>query len=223
MKNTSSFHYKLKHLITQPMNNIVICFIVILFCFSPENLAMDDYDSPRLIRSYVDRELASHLDILQVRAKIEDNSLLQFKVNFRPKQFDEPSLYNQNQYLVLELTQASTHYLVIQIGEESANLYQLTPSNNQYLALTPGTTAKRATSNQQWQVQRNENEILISLPTRFFNFQHALIYDSYSVHGQASDKVFTVNEVYDRAAKGRLNPKKVSVMKLYNQMCQGTI
>ena len=180
--------------------------------------AMDNYDNPRYIRSFSDRDLKGSLDILNVTAQVVSDNLVEFKVKLR-----EPPMQNDQNVLLIKLLQQQDLYIAISSGSTNAEvltgIHQASLSSLQTASEAEGVQFGKDRLILEEAVSIHRKVVKVNLPMTLFDLGHPMVYDAFTAD-ISTEKIL---KVYDQAAKGRLTPKEIYPMALFNKMCLGNI
>ena len=191
---------------------------VLLLAAAPSALAMNNYDDPRTILSFMDKSLPGARDILRVTTSISDDGELVFRVKMRA----EPETAMSGDYLLLQVRQSRSHQFLVPIDPEfgdSVLAYSdasLASSNNP--GLQPGHALSSSPASA-LNARRIASGVEFVLPLTWLDYGEKIGFDAYAVRGQPSADGFLVAEVYDRAAKGMKRDRMISPITLLNNLC----
>ncbi len=94
--------------------NKIPATIFLLLCGTPV-LAMNNYDDPRKLLTYMDQALTPELDILRVTTKISLDDHLIFEVKVRGESLHA----KQDEYILLHIAQGAAYALLIPVNKNS--------------------------------------------------------------------------------------------------------
>ena len=192
--------------------------VILLLAAAPGVLAMNNYDDPRMILSYMDKSLPGARDILRVTTSISNDDELIFRVKTRA----EAKKATSGDYLLLQVRQSRSHQFLVPIGPEfgdSVLAYQedpLAPGDSP--DLQPGNSLSSSGASA-LNARRIANGVEFVVPLTWLDFSEKIGFDAYAVRGQASADNFLISEVYDRAAKGMKRDRMISPITLLNNLC----
>ena len=191
------------------------CAVLALFSLSPVG-AMNNYDDPRVVLSYRDGSLDGARDILRVATSVRDDTHLVFEVKTRSGEM-EPLAQD---YLLLQISQQSTRHLLVPIdpavGNSVVDYEADSPPGPTGLAgarLRPGPGAPA------FRARRIPQGVEFLVPLSWIDYGEEIAFDAFSVRGRPSRGDFVIDAVYDRAAKGRGELRRVSAITLLNNLC----
>ena len=191
---------------------------VLLLAAVPSALAMNNYDDPRTILSFMDKSLPGARDILRVTTSISDDGELVFRVKMRA----EPETAMSGDYLLLQVRQSRSHQFLVPIDPEFGDTVlaysdaSLASSDNP--GLRPGNSLSSSPASA-LNARRIASGVEFVLPLTWLDYSEKIDFDAYVVRGQPSADGFLVAEVYDRAAKGMKRDRMISPITLLNNLC----
>ena len=92
----------------------VVKLALALLLVAPQSFAMNNYDDPRVVLSYMDRSLSGERDILRLTTTVVDDAYLVFEIKTRTPEGET----HTHDYLLLEISQGRSHQLLIPIDPE---------------------------------------------------------------------------------------------------------
>lgn len=189
-----------------------------LFAGSPGS-AMNNYDDPRIVLSYMDKSVLPARDILRLHTDITDGEKLLFQVKTR----GDTTEAEQNDYALLQVWQDKTHFWLISLaspdGEEPALVYQIDGASNQLPPTLSGSGGMTSSQQVRPTAKRISRGIEYTIPLTWLDYGEEIGFQAYTVKGRAEADGFVIEEVYDRAVKGHRNEHIVSPIMLLNNLC----
>ena len=195
------------------------CVVLIAFlAASPVALAMNNYDDPRTILSYMDPSLAGARDILRVTTAIAGDEFVVFQVKTR----EEGAGSGEGDYALLQLWQDRSHQLLIplapELGEGVLYYEGATLSAGASHTLTGGELGA-ASGASAFTARRIPRGVEFVVPLAWLDYGKKMGFDAYTVRGRPVGDGFVIEEVLDRAAKGRPEERLISPIMLLNNLC----
>lgn len=179
---------------------------------------MNNYDDPRIVLSYMDKSLKPGRDILRLTTEISDNQELVFQVMMR----GEGAESGVRDYLVLQVWQDRSHLWLVPLLRNHDNGILAYASN----AMIGGSPAHLSPGDQPIFLSERtftadyiERGVEFAVPLSWLNYAEEIGFDAYTVRGRPVEDSFVVEEVYDRAAKGSQEQRRVSPITLLNNLC----
>lgn len=202
------------------MNRVLTLLVIfVLTGISPVS-AMNIYDDPRILLSYMDRSLTPEQDILRVTVNVTPDNHLVFQVMARGEQ----SGGENSDHFLLRITNGKSYVLLVPIDKEKGDKVfkyeDVLESENSTLsepAILP-LTFKAADLQAKFSARHIRNGVEFSIPLDVINFGNNFGYDAYTVQASMSADTLQINEVYDQAGKGR-EAKQYAAITLLNKLC----
>ncbi len=203
------------------MNRILTLLVIfVLTGISPVS-AMNIYDDPRTLLSYMDRSLTPEQDILRVTVNVTPDNHLVFQVKTRGEQ----SGGENSDHFLLRITNGKPYVLLVPIDKEKGDkvfMYEdvIEPENNSLPEpATMPTTFKASNLQAEFSARRIRNGVEFSIPLDAINFGNNFGYDAYTVQASIQANTLQINDVYDQAGKGRGEAKQYAAITLLNKLC----
>lgn len=203
------------------MNRILTLLVIfVLTGISPVS-AMNIYDDPRILLSYMDRSLTPEQDILRVTVNVTPDNHLVFQVKARGEQ----SGGENSDHFLLRITNGQSYVLLVPIDKEKDEkvfMYEdtLEPENNSLSepAMMP-ITFKASILQAEFRARHIRNGVEFSIPLEVINLGNDFGYDAYTVQASIQAHTLQINKVYDQAGKGRGEVKQYAAITLLNKLC----
>ena len=199
---------------------LTLLVIFVLTGISPVS-AMNIYDDPRILLSYMDRSLAPEQDILRVTVNVTPDNHLVFQVKARGEQ----SGGEKNDHFLLRITNGNPYVLLVAIDKEKGDkvfVYEdVDESESNMLSeldIKP-ITFKVSNLQAEFSARHIRNGVEFSIPLDVINFGNNFGYDAYTVQASMQADTLQINEVYDQAGKGRGEAKQYAAITLLNKLC----
>lgn len=193
------------------MNRVLTLLVIfVLTGISPVS-AMNVYDDPRILISYMDRSLTPEQDILRVTVNVTPDNFLVFQVKTRGEQRGR----EHSDYFLLRVTNGQPYILLVPIDKEMGDkvfMYEdaIESENNMLLesAIKP-ITFNASDLQAKFSARHIRNGVEFSIPLDAINFGNNFGYDAYTVQASMQADTLQINGVYDQAGKGRGEVKTV--------------
>ena len=182
-------------------------------------IAMNNYDDPRIVLSYMDKDLDPARDILRLHTDISDEQQLVFQVKMR----GEGESASRGDYVLLQVWQERAHLWLVPLGSSDPG--------DRALAYE-GSTALRGLSQTlesgeidaslreaDFTVKRISRGVEYAVPLEWLDYGQKVGFEAYTVRGRKTESSFVIEEIYDRAAKGDREQHIVSPIMLLNNLC----
>ena len=203
------------------MNRILtLLTVLVLTGISPVS-AMNIYDDPRILLSYMDRSLAPEQDILRVTANVTPDNHLVFQVKTRGEQ----SGGENSDHFLLRITNGKPYVLLVPIDKEKGDkvyMYEdILESENNILSETAvmPNTFKASNLQAEFSARHIRNGVEFSIPLDVINFGNNFGYDAYTVQASIQPHSLEIDEIYDQARKGSGEVKQYAAITLLNKLC----
>lgn len=203
------------------MNRILTLLAVLVLTGVSPVSAMNIYDDPRILLSYMDRSLTPEQDILRVTANVTPDNHLVFQVKTRGEQ----SGGENSDYFLLRITNGKPYVLLVPIDKEKGDkvfMYEdALESENDMLSeptVMPN-TFKASNLQAEFSAQHIRNGVEFSIPLDVINFGNNFGYDAYTVQANIQAHSLKIDEVYDQARKGSGEVKQYAAITLLNRLC----
>ena len=179
--------------------------------------AMNNYDDPRVILSYMDKSLLGAQDILRVTTTISDDRLV-----FQVKTREQAQLPGENDYLLLQFWQNRSHQILIPLGAGRGDtvlsyVSDAGPDPTTHV-LAPGELSNSSGS-PSFTVRRIPRGVEFLVPVTWLDYSQELGFDAYTVRGKVGPTSFAIETIYDQAAKGHHGERFISPFMLLNKLC----
>lgn len=203
------------------MNRVLtLLAIFVLTGISPVS-AMNIYDDPRILISYMDRSLTPEQDILRVTVNVTPDNFLVFQVKTRGEQHGR----EHSDHFLLRVTNGKPYILLVPIDKEMGDkvfMYEdaIESENNMLLesAIKP-ITFNASDLQTKISARHIRNGVEFSIPLDAINFGNNFGYDAYTVQASMQADTLQINRVYDQAGKGRGEVKQYAAITLLNKLC----
>jgi hypothetical protein len=193
----------------------VAIVIMALLAAPPASLAMNNYDDPRVILSYMDRSLDGPQDILRVKTTITTENQLTFQVKTRAGE----SPTQVADYVLLEVQHERFYRYLLPLDPALGDqVLAYTAEQTTDSPLVAGTTLSQPGSSA-FRAGHIPNGVEYSVPLTWLDYGAKIAFDAYTLRGQILPEGFLIEEIYDRAAKGRQERRLVSPIMLLNNLC----
>lgn len=197
---------------------IVLAMLLWLATTSMPVSAMNMYDDPRMILSFLDKSLPPELDILRVTTDISSDNELVFQVKTK----GERESGEEQDYLLLHIVHEKHYVLLISINKERENkvaLYEdfLHPKSDENHRLPQ--TFKLSPLPMGFSAKHIPQGAEFNLPLDWLNFGAHLGFDAYTVQARIDGNSLEISKIYDQARKGRQGNKLISTITLLNKIC----
>jgi len=194
-----------------------VCFFTTLAVTAP-CLAMNTYEDPRTVLSYMDKSLQAGHDILRLTTDVTENEDLVFQVKTR----GEAAESGGRDYVLLQVWQKRLHLWLIPLGssEEHAVLaYEGDPAaKGRSQAIVDGKLDVSVAA-AEFSAAHIRSGVEFTVPLSWIDYREQIGFDAYTIRGRTAGNSFVVEKVYDRAAKGSRVEPRVSPIKLLNNLC----
>ena len=189
-----------------------------LLLVAPQSFAMNNYDDPRVVLSYMDRSLSGERDILRLTTTVVDDAYLVFEIKTRTPEGGT----HTDDYLLLEISQGRSHQLLIPIDPELGDTVvdyesELAPSGKSRPLL--GSSLGAGSGETAFRARRIPQGVEFRVPLSWIDYREKIAFDAYTIRGRPSAENFDIEEVYDRAGKGQKEQRHVSPITLLNNLC----
>ena len=202
------------------MNRILTLLVIfVLTGISPVS-AMNIYDDPRILLSYMDRSLAPEQDILRVTVNVTPDNYLVFQVMARGEQSGEEN----SDHFLLRITNGKSYVLLAPIDKEKGEkvfMYEDALESDSKLsepAILP-LTFKTSDLQAKFSARHIRNGVEFSIPLDVINFGNNFGYDAYTVQASIQAHSLKIDEIYDQARKGSGEVKQYAAITLLNRLC----
>lgn len=194
---------------------LIIAFLLLLH--TTPVLSMNNYDDPRKLLSFMDQSLAAELDILRVTTKVSAQNDLVFQVKMR----GESAHVDKDIYILLHITHGDTYALLVPVNKDDKVLMMLKqiPVAEKESRIELAREFIKQDIPAGFSVERINQGMNFSLPIDWINFDNRVGYDAYTVRARLSDNLVHIEELYDRAGKGRKTTKQFSAITFMNRLC----
>ena len=204
------------------MKAISLLMVMLAGLFPNIVLAMDNYDNPRILRSFRDNNLPPHADILRVKARMKPEQGIVFEVKLRneaTKDVPEDTVY------ALEITQGETPVIllasVVKESDKQSAAWRLTAyqeGGDIKKAIDSGELARKP-AEAPYDVRYIDKGIEFLVPLERLDFTTPLTYDAYTLNRTFLDEDRISGKLLDHANKGRKSRKTMSPIMLFNTLC----
>ncbi|MDG2335197.1 MAG: hypothetical protein P8Q97_13305 [Myxococcota bacterium] len=205
-------------MIGQPMT----IALVSLLAMAQPGLAMNNYDNPRVILSYMDKSLDGPRDILRVTTAISAEGQLTFQIKTREGKYSP----QDEDYMILEVQQQNSHHFLVPLNPalgEAVLAYTAEhpgePEPHPAARALESGSALSLASIPAFSAKRIAKGFEFSVPLTWLDYGKGIVFDAYTARGQLLADTFVIEEVYDRAAKGDRERRLVSPIMLLNNLC----
>ena len=188
-----------------------------LLCAAPPCLAMNNYDDPRVILSYMDKSLPGAQDILRVTTAISGDRLV-----FQVKTREQLQVPGERDYLLLQVWQNRSHQILVPLGAGRADTvlsYASDAQPNRTTHTLKRGELSRSSGASNFTVRRVPHGVEFLVPLTWLDYGQKIGFDAYTVRGQAKRSSFEIEKIYDRAAKGHHPERLISPILLLNKLC----
>ena len=181
-------------------------------------LAMNNYDDPRVVLSYMDKSLDGSRDILRLTTTVDGNTHLAFEVKTRAEERNP----QPGDYLLLEISQGRSHQLLVPIDPELgddvlAYEQELAPGGG--IRTLAESNLKAGSRDGVFRARRVPRGVDFLVPLAWIDYHEKIAFDAFTIRGQPSGEAFLVAEVYDQAGKGQNERRRFSPITLLNNLC----
>jgi len=181
-------------------------------------LAMNGYDDPRVVLSFMDRSLQAAHDILRLTTRISGDEELVFQVKLR----GEVAQTRGDEYVLLQLQHQRSHLWLVPLGssEGGASLsYQGDPFDLEGSRRISNGQLDVAAAEAGFTARHIPHGVEFSIPLSWLDYGEEIGFDAYTVQGRPTETSFVIEEIYDRAIKGSMVERRVSPIMLLNNLC----
>ena len=189
--------------------------IIAFLAAAPASQAMNNYDDPRVILSYMDRSLDGPQDILRVKTAISSDDRLTFQVKTRAAETPVQAA----DYILLEIQHDRFYRYLLPLdpalGEQ---VLAYTAEHTAESSLEAGSTLSQPGASA-FLAGRVPNGVEYSVPLTWLDYGAKIAFDAYTLRGQVLPEGFMIEEIYDRAAKGSQEKRLISPIMLLNNLC----
>jgi len=189
--------------------------IMALLAAPPASLAMNNYDDPRVILSYMDRSLDGPQDILRVKTTITTDDRLAFQVKTRAGEAQPQAA----DYILLDVQHDRSYRYLLPVDPSLGDrVLAYTAEHAADSPLKAGSTLSQPGTSA-FLAGRIPNGVEYSVPLTWLDYGAKIAFDAYTLRGQVLPEGFLIEEIYDRAVKGSQEQRLVSPIMLLNNLC----
>ena len=192
-------------------------FLVALGLAAP-CLAMNSYDDPRTVLSYMDRSVEPARDILRLTTETSEDQGLVFQVKLR----GEGSGAGPGDYLLLQIWQGRAYRWLVPLDPDTdlpVLAYQGPKEASAGAAVLSSGPMRGDRRQVEFASRHIPSGVEFEIPLSWLDYGTKIGFDAYTVTGRTQGHAFVIDEVHDRAAKGDRAARRVSPFALLNNLC----
>ena len=198
---------------------VALLFVSLVLMIMVPASAMNNYDDPRTLLSYMDRSLAPARDILRVATRVSADNHLVFQVKTR----GERATPQLSDFVLLQIWQGKSHEILVPVdaalGDAVVVYVRDLDAKGDTQALV-GSELEALGERDVFSAKRVPRGIEFSVPLNWIEFDQKIGYDAYTIRGNFVGQSFMIEEVYDQAGKGRgKKARRFSAITLLNNLC----
>ena len=200
------------------MRVIAIGIPLLVAIASYHALAMNNYEDPRVVLSYMDKSLDGSRDILRLTTAVDGNTHLVFEVKTRAEHRDP----QPGDYVLLEISQGQSHQLLVSIDPELGDdvlVYEQDLAPGGSIRSLAESSLKAGSREGVFSVRRVPRGVEFLVPLDWIDYREKIAFDAFTIRGQRSGASFRVAEIYDQAGKGQKERRLFSPITLLNNLC----
>ena len=193
-----------------------IMAISLLFA-APPCLAMNNYDDPRVILSYMDKSLPGAQDILRVTTVISGEQLI-----FQVKTREQLQVPEEGDYMLLQIWQERAHQILVPLGDGRADTlisYASSAQTNRTTHTLESGELGGSLGPSDFSIRRVPRGVEFLVPLTWLEYGQKLGFDAYTIRGHTVESSFVIDKIYDRAAKADREERLISPIMLLNNLC----
>lgn len=196
----------------------VLILLLQLFLVTGPVSAMQIEADPRMIVSFMDKSLPPELDILRVTTDISEDNHLIFQVQTKGERISGEN----NDYVLLSIQHEKTYALIIPLNKrenETIQIYEGELHPEKQLTLIAFQESGISKEHAGFSAKHIDRGVEFTMPIDWINFGADFGFDAYTIEASVQGKALQINEVYDRARRGRSQVNQISAIKLLNSIC----
>ena len=195
----------------------VVGWLIALIGASP-CLAMNNYDDPRVVLSYMDQSIEPARDILRLTTDASEGGGLVFQVKMR----GDGSEAGHQDYLLLQVWQERAHQWLVPLDPDAGLPVLAYQGRGASTAGSPSLSSgplNASPHRAEFTSKHIARGVEFAVPLSWLDYGKKIGFDAYTVTGTIQGDSFVVEEVHDRAAKGDRAERRISPIALLNNLC----